>query len=50
MQGDEEEEPFPRGRKRAAPLTVRKFSLILMTRTVTERESKDFTIYCILII
>lgn len=30
MRGTEEgEEPFPRGKKRAAPLTVRKFSLIL---------------------
>lgn len=37
----EEEEPFPRGKKRAAPLTVRKFSLILMTRTVTDREKAE---------
>lgn len=39
MRGAEEgEEPFPRGRKRAAPLTVRKFSLILMTKTAVERK------------
>lgn len=30
MRGTEDDgEPFPRGKKRAAPLTVRKFSLIL---------------------
>lgn len=37
----EEEEPFPRGKKRAAPLTVRKFSLILMTRTDRKTERKE---------
>jgi len=30
-QDEEEEEPFPRGRKRAAPFTVRKLSLMLRT-------------------
>lgn len=28
-EAEEEEEPFPRGKKRAAPLTVRKLSLML---------------------
>lgn len=33
----EGEEPFPRGRKRAAPFTVRKFSLMLRKTTVKVR-------------
>lgn len=38
MGGTEEgEEPFPRGRKRAAPFTVRKFSLMLRKTTVKVR-------------
>lgn len=33
------EEPFPRGRKSAAPLTVRKLSLMLRTEKKTSSEN-----------
>lgn len=36
---EEVEEPFPRGKKRAAPLTVRKLSLMLGKGREKERET-----------